>query len=333
MKIIHFLILIIFMHGCGSESSDVSMNKQENSQEKEKSEVEKSTVFTYQIEDINKSSHYDQARIQFLWKQPGKIYDEIWSMKVDGSDLALVVDENWLYEEVDHWGHINTPAVRSPDNRYIAVIQHKSHLVKSMLRIIDLKNKTSEELFELGGKKAPQWSIDGQSLYFRKGGWITRYDIQTKILTKIVDNTSRDGFYLTNQGTRLTTYDSSESEIRVFDLRGDLLNKIKMKVKGFRFFESISEDGEIISYRRYGSNYQSSDETGFILKNQPEKERYHIQEYMNKSIISPDNHFIFISGPSKYEIKTGKEEHLFYINGNKKEFGMNINLYNLDKWK
>ncbi len=331
MKIIHLLILTIFLHGCGSENSDVSKDKQEKPLEKRKSEVEKLKVFTYQIEDINKSSHYDQARIQFLWKQPGKRYDEIWSMKVDGSDLALVVEMEWLYEE--GWSFINTPPVRSPDNRYIALIQHKENSINSYIRILDLKKKTSYEPLGRGGLTSIEWSKDGETLYIRYNGWIESYHIPTKNLKKIVNIHGYKVFKLTKDGTQFSALNSRKKLINTYSLNGDLLNQVEIKVKDFRFFNSISEDGEIILYRRYGSNYQSSDETGFIMKNQPEKELYHIQERLVKPIISPDNNFIYISGPSKYEIKTGKEEHLFYINGNKKEFGMNINLYNLDKWK
>jgi len=333
MKLLFLLMLMILLHGCDSENSNAGTKSQSSSEpqvEKIKVEPEK---FTYQMEDVNHSSHYDQARVQFLWKNPDKSYKEIWSIKVDGSDLALVVDEEWLYSEKDHWGHINTPPVRSPDNRYIAVIQHKTHLIRSVLRIFDLKNKTSNELFELGGTNAPQWSADGRSLFFRKAGWLTQYDIQTKKLKKIVDLRGYGFFKLTKNGTQFSALNSYKQLINVHDLDGKLIHEVKVNIKSFLSFTSISNDGQFIAYGRVGYVNKRKEETGFININQPNNEMYHIEKSMNDAIISPDNKSVFIYGPRKYEIKTGKVEHLFSPKGMNKKYGRYINLYNLEKWK
>ena len=63
---------------------------------------------------------------------------------------------------------------------------YKNHEIKSFLRILDLKEKTSwSSTFQAGGMKGPQWSADGQYLYFRYKGWLSSFHIGSKKLNKI----------------------------------------------------------------------------------------------------------------------------------------------------
>ncbi len=70
-------------------------------------------------EDYTDPQSFDQPRIQFLGAFPkGSENDLIWSVKADGTDLRLVLDEKEIY--ADGWGVISNTPQRSPNNRYLA---------------------------------------------------------------------------------------------------------------------------------------------------------------------------------------------------------------------
>ncbi len=151
-------------------------------------------------EDLNDASSYDLPRVQFFWAnlsndrgyEPHPMYNEyegqvkIWSMKTDGTDLRLVVDELPIPNASG-----SGKMVRSPNNRYLAF--GYSGTGKA---VYDLKTK---EIFRLGvnGPIGFLWAEDSSYLYYRtrdtSGKAVYKWDVTTHEKSKV-------DFYLSDTG-------------------------------------------------------------------------------------------------------------------------------------
>ena len=151
-----FLILLIFalvLTGCKKEPQSVP--------EEEYGKPE--PVFQVIPEDINNADSYDQPRIQFVWQGPNREKPEIWSIKIDGTDLRLAADKDLLYQGKTRDMEILSYPTRSPNNRYILIQFYKSNDPYSV-HLIDLKNHTNTYLLDCQVWHAP-WVGDSQSFF------------------------------------------------------------------------------------------------------------------------------------------------------------------------
>ncbi|MYM61367.1 hypothetical protein GTG28_19305 [Vibrio sp. OCN044] len=128
-------------------------------------------------EDLNDASSYDLPRVQFYWANMGDKHDpmytayegqtKIWSMKTDGTDLRLVLDNM----DADGYGKM----VRSPDNRYLAYGNGDEK------RVYDLKTSETYSLAHGYGMPRFVWTEDSKTLYFADTkSLIYKWDIETK---------------------------------------------------------------------------------------------------------------------------------------------------------
>ncbi|NRF25158.1 hypothetical protein HRJ45_09535 [Vibrio coralliilyticus] len=155
------------------------------------------TYFVYRAkewprEDLNDASSYDLPRVQFFWAnlsndrgyEPHPMYNEyegqvkIWSMKTDGTDLRLVVDE---FPVADASG--SGKMVRSPNNRYLAFGYGGSGKA-----VYDLKTKETYDLADRG-PIGFLWAEDSSYLYYRtrdtSGQAVYKWDATTQESTKV----------------------------------------------------------------------------------------------------------------------------------------------------
>lgn len=128
-------------------------------------------------EDLNDASSYDLPRVQFYWANMGDKHDpmytsyegqtKIWSMKTDGTDLRLVLDNM----TAGGYGKM----VRSPDNRYLAYGNGDEK------RVYDLKTGETFSLAHGYGMPRFVWTEDSRTLYFTDTrSLIYKWDIETK---------------------------------------------------------------------------------------------------------------------------------------------------------
>ncbi|MGL6260789.1 hypothetical protein [Vibrio sp. WXL103] len=127
------------------------------------------------LEDISDESSYDMPRVQFSWMNSfrrGESIEKLFSMKIDGSDLRLVIDKQ------HGWGG-NISARRSPDNRYLAYGQYESSR-RYHHYLLDLK---TQERIELGSGYSPRfiWAEDSSYVYYQTNlEHAYKYTIATK---------------------------------------------------------------------------------------------------------------------------------------------------------
>ncbi|WP_316858009.1 hypothetical protein [uncultured Cohaesibacter sp.] len=94
--------------------------KQETKSKAAAEKVEKKPVFEFAGEEIYGDPEiFSTPRLQFAWRAPGLKSKELWSMRLDGSDLRRVVKAALLYSK--NATAISHDPVRSPDNRYIVL--------------------------------------------------------------------------------------------------------------------------------------------------------------------------------------------------------------------
>ena len=107
------LITALAATACNNKTSAPADNAKASSSQEAK------PAFVAKDENLDDPSIYDQPRLQFAWAAPGKpkLQREIWSIKVDGSDLRRAADHDLIY--FDSQGVMNNRPLRSPNNRYI----------------------------------------------------------------------------------------------------------------------------------------------------------------------------------------------------------------------
>ncbi|MCC2521209.1 TolB-like translocation protein [Vibrio coralliilyticus] len=225
-KIIPLLLSVGLLFGCGEddgktyigENNFYTMEPTEIEQYPEKSGLVSQQqlmpkYFVYRAkewprEDLNDASSYDLPRIQFFWAnlshdrgyEPHPMYNEyegqvkIWSMKTDGTDLRLVVDE---FPVADASG--SGKMVRSPNNRYLAFGYGGSGKA-----VYDLKTNKTYHLADRG-PIGFLWAEDSSYLYYRtrdKSGkavykWNANTHEKGKVDTFITDTgVMKDGSFI-----------------------------------------------------------------------------------------------------------------------------------------
>ncbi|MFW7526413.1 TolB family protein [Vibrio ostreicida] len=128
-------------------------------------------------EDLNDARSYDLPRVQFYWANMGDKHDplytsyegqtKIWSMKTDGTDLRLVLDNM----TTGGYGKM----VRSPNNRYLAYGNGDEK------RVYDLKTGETYSLAHGYGIPRFVWTEDSKTLYFTDTrSLIYQWDIENK---------------------------------------------------------------------------------------------------------------------------------------------------------
>ncbi|MFL0802763.1 MAG: WD40 repeat domain-containing protein [Agarilytica sp.] len=113
---------------------------------------------------------FSTPRIQFTATVWDSEREDIWSMRMDGSDRRRVVAWQNLFNG-DRL--INVPE-RSPNNRYIAV---KMDGEKGYIGFYDLKEKTSTHIIDGRGVPMFNWTPDSENLIFHTDSRIYKYNL------------------------------------------------------------------------------------------------------------------------------------------------------------
>lgn len=144
-------------------------------------------------ENFGDKTIFSTPRIQFTAVFPGTKKTAIWSMRLDGTDVRLAAELDLIYgggaEKL-----FNRP-VRSPDNRYVAVVLESDE--KGFSRyLLDLKGKKRIKIRDGGGKPTFIWTSDSQSVIFHTDQNMYRYYLNTGQLEELSDNISTLDFFL-----------------------------------------------------------------------------------------------------------------------------------------
>ncbi len=194
---------------------------------------------------------FDQPRIQFSWHGPNREKTEIWSVKIDGTDLRLAVDANLLYPKDGNLGlqpGFNT--YRSPDNRYILVMLGEYSVSYVAVYIIDLKSQTRKKIEDTQHAfliRYP-WVSDSKSFFYLRGetGSLSRYYLESEKIESIKETSSKS-FYV-QQTAEIINQIGIKDLIRL-DFNGNELERILLGEKINNHFHNISPDGQYVSYR------------------------------------------------------------------------------------
>ncbi len=230
-----FLILLIFallLTGCKKEPQSVP--------EEEYGKPE--PVFQVIPEDINNADSYDQPRIQFVWQGPNREKPEIWSIKIDGTDLRLAADKDLLYQGKTKDMNILLHPVRSPDNRYI-LIQYSKFGYGDRIQLVDLKKQTNTYLTDCRIWRAP-WVGDGQSFFCSSYHKLLRYYINTGKLEQ-TGEIPISVFYVLQNSERIVQM--KKDGFRVLDFNG---KEIRYEQLGeiMRTKYAVSKNGKYLMY-------------------------------------------------------------------------------------
>lgn len=271
-KIIPLLLSVGLLFGCGEDDGKTYVGEN-NFYTMEPTEVEEypeksglvsqqqlmPKYFVYRAkewprEDLNDESSYDLPRIQFFWAnlshdrgyEPHPMYNEyegqvkIWSMKTDGTDLRLVVD-NLPNPTSEGAGKM----VRSPNNRYLAF-----GYGGTAKAVYDLKTQQTYHL-DYPGPIGFLWAEDSSYLYYRtrdkSGKAVYKWDAKTHEKTK-VDFSIYDTGVITN-GVR---YVFGVGGLRMNDDATEEELSILSWAKGMETEKAVTTDRSLSPLGRYG---------------------------------------------------------------------------------
>lgn len=146
----------------------------------------------------------------------------LWSMRLDGSDVRLVADEELLnYKD----GGISHTPIRSPNNRYVAL--SLSDADDNFFRaIIDLKEQKKWIISEGGGPPHFNWTSDSENLIFYTDGDHYNYNIPSKTLSERPIIHSR-GLFLLPDDKQFLAFKGNGYYIHSFE--GDLQHKVEFE--------------------------------------------------------------------------------------------------------
>ncbi len=200
---------------------------------------------------------FDQPRIQFSWQGPNREKPEIWSVKVDGTDLRLAVDADLLYPNgVDLGMQPGFNTYRSPDNRYILVMLAKYRVRYPAIHIIDLKERTNTKIKSTDTTYLIRypWVSDSKSFFYLRtiDDSLSRYYLEDKKIETIKKTYSKS-FYV-QQTEEIINQIGSEDLIRL-DFKGDELEIIPLGNNVHREFHYINPNGTNYIFKNYKGTY------------------------------------------------------------------------------
>lgn len=190
-------------------------------------------------EDLSDASSYDLPRIQFYWANMSDESDpmysdyerraKIWSMKTDGTDLRLVVDDPLI--GLTGKGKM----VRSPNNRYLAY----SRAVDGEA-VYDLETGEIHSLTSGRGPNGFLWAEDSSYLYYlvrgSHGPATYRWDAETHEKTSVDTVINDTGIILGGKRTVVNA-----GGVRVVDESTDEKLELLVWHEGLTFEEANSE--------------------------------------------------------------------------------------------
>jgi len=250
VSVLMLLLLVagLLSSGC-SGANDANPKVESSSTKAADAEVEDKRLGAADIPDevYGDSDTFSTPRLQFIVTLKESGLQEIWSSRLDGTDVRRTVSAALLCTPIP--GSINHPPIRSPDNRYIVYSTNPEGPIEK--RIIDLKEKTVEVIATGGGIPSFQWTPNSKNIIFALVGGEyndrVQYSLDTKKVTKKKHMKNSGGMYLIphNMHFIAMTYDGFAE----YDFDGELIRKVKLaeRIQKYPFY-NVSRNGEFIYY-------------------------------------------------------------------------------------
>lgn len=223
--------LLLVFTGCGDSSNSAEDKTTAKQKQEEPKELEEWEMTFPPEPPYDDKEFWSEPRIQFVWdrektKNDHMPDDEIYSMKLDGSDIRLAASSEFI--SGSYGAGMTRIPVRSPNNRYIAMTmgggnKHDLHKV-----IIDLKTKKRIIMAEGGAVPSFNWTPDSENVifYLSHGEYrMVNFNIPTRTLTDLPLIESR-GIYLLNDGKTFLATDKDGYRLHNFD--GTLIEKVRI---------------------------------------------------------------------------------------------------------
>jgi len=200
------------------------------------------------------SDTFSAPRLQFVVRIKESGLQEIWSSRLDGTDVRRVVSAALL--STPKSGAVNHPPARSPDNRYIVYSTNPEGPIEK--RIIDLKERTVEVIATGGGIPSFQWTPDSGNIIFALVGGEyndrVQYNLDTRKITKKKHMKNSGGMYLIphNMHFIAMTYDGFAE----YDFEGGLIREVKLaeRIQKYPYYD-VSRNGELLLYADREGNH------------------------------------------------------------------------------
>jgi len=232
----------------GSNGEDSGLEKADIEVVSEAMEGERLGAEAIPDEVYGDAATFSTPRLQFVVRVKESGLQEIWSSRLDGTDVRRVVSAELINSPVR--GAINRPPVRSPDNRYIVYSLATEDGIKKQL--IDLKEKKVEVFAVGGGIPSFQWTPDSRNIIFALVGGEyndrVQYNLDTKQLTKKKHMKNSGGVYLIPHNMHFVamTYDGFAE----YDFDGELIQEVTLEERMQKYpYYSVSRDGKLLAYR------------------------------------------------------------------------------------
>ncbi len=229
---------VVMIIGCGeSKPSAQQMDESTAPKEKPLSDI-------YHMEDYTDPTQWAEPRLQFLAKIKAQNQKGIWSSKLDGSDIRLA----WSFKAVTdvEGGVTNHAPVRSPNNRYIAIGLSSSAGLSRIL--VDLKSGEWERMDFGGAPPSFTWTADSKSVIFWSEGDVKKFNVETKVLTKLSDDLHGTFiFLLKDQKTLLGVRSNSYSYYNINT--GEKIKTVKLEIDSSIRYSYVSTTEQYLYFR------------------------------------------------------------------------------------
>lgn len=235
MKFIYPLIATIMLLGCNQSNSNdnqqaaspavaAAAQPQAPTSGKKDWAYYQKWLPTAPREDFNDPDQWSDLRLEFQWyadesTHPGT--PDIYSMKTDGSDIRLAVEAELL--SADKKTYILT-RLRSPNAKYLA-IHLREYERKGVVRIINLIDRTFEdiEVYLIPGRFA--WDVDSSGFYYYGGDGLTRYDLAKKTAKLLPMTINAFGFFPLYDGNYLAAF---QDRYEFYSNNGEMLLRVQL---------------------------------------------------------------------------------------------------------
>ena len=327
-----------------TEQSVKNPNLDDSVKEEKKPEYKEISItefFGTPIEDIDNESSYDMPRIQFLFKPQKNQKDQLWSVKIDGTDLREVIPYKELWAPELNVISVRGTPKRSPNNRYIAMMRDRKSHAANIAVLYDLKTKKWEEVSNISGDLF-SWLPDSSGFCLIQSGRAYIYDIASKSHTQIDDricgfgaNPRPNGTYLERSyngrfgnSIDFTILDSNFKEKDSFNIQTtEKFTRIN--------FKALDINGNVMLYQKRHNNWRKFPPHYFLYDiNKKEVIKEIGQIYGDILYMSSKRGYIYsFSSPTlyKYSLEKPTEEKTMFDTRKAYESGntTNVTMYNL----
>ena len=310
--------IAVMAGGCSDKEQQTS---QTAAKEQQKTAVLKPKEEIFGDEDI-----FNAPRIQFVYTAKDGT-EEIWSCKLDGSDVRVSVDSEFLLLK-GATGFANRQIMRSPDNRYIVASMYANDTIEKHL--FDLKTKTKTVIMEGGMVPHFAWTPDSKHVLFYSDPGLMDYNVETGEL-KTRKWIQSYGFYIIESGEFVAVL---ENGLQYYAPDGETKTKfvelidenMKNKFEKLEIRKTVGDDGHYMTAD--GKYFMYYLVTGFTETMDTIKELYVIDmadpsktlhsitndkiRWIIRGFIPPQVESIYYSAGAIFDIKSQK---VSYIKG------------------